>query len=128
MRLAKYIAPLMLALAVPGIGHAELSADDISALSSAPKGLVLASDGAVLGTIDGLRISGDRARLFVQTRGGNIFRRTGGKDIVVTTTPAQLTRQGNNLVMEADTQRIRIKANKSFTDDSSPITILLLGP
>ncbi|MBY5932305.1 hypothetical protein KUV51_04770 [Tateyamaria omphalii] len=128
MHLAKYIAPLALAIAIPGTGHADLSSADVTALSNGPKGRVLASDGAVLGTIDGVSISGDRAKLFVLTRGGNIFRRTGGKDIVVTTTPAKLTRQGNDLVMDADAQRVRIKANKSFTDDSSPITILLLGP
>ena len=128
MHIAKHAASMMLAAAImiPGDALADLSAADINALSSGFKGRVLASDGAVLGTIDGISISEDRAKLFVLTRGGNIFRRTGGKDIVVTTTPNQLTRQGNDLVMDADTQSVRIKANKSFTDDSAPITILLL--
>ena len=129
MRFAKCAAPLLVAaLALPIGAQADLSAADINALSNGAKGRVLASDGAVLGTIDGVSISGDRAKLFVLTRGGNIFRRTGGKDIVVTTTPAKLTRQGSDLVMDADAQRVRVKANKSFTDDSSPITNLLVGP
>ncbi|APX11701.1 hypothetical protein [Tateyamaria omphalii] len=130
MHLTKRSAALMIAAAMtlPGTAQADLSAADITALSNGSKGRVLASDGAVLGTIDGLNFSGDRAKLFVLTRGGNIFRRTGGKDIVVTTTQGQLTRQGSDLIMDADAQRVRIKANKSFTDDSSPITILLIGP
>lgn len=128
MRHAPRWAALLTATAMilPAAGQADLSAADITALSSGTKGRVLASDGAILGTIDGFSVSGDRAKLFVLTRGGNIFRRTGGKDIVVTTATDLLTRRGNDLVMDADAQRVRIKANKSFTDDSSPITILLL--
>lgn len=110
-----------------GDAKADLSPADIDKLSSNAKGRVLSSDGAILGTIDGISFQGDRARLFVLTRGGNIFRRTGGKDIVVTTQTNKLTLRGTDLVMDADAQRVRIKANKSFTDDSSPITILLLG-
>ena len=114
------------ALFFPVTAQADLSTADITALSNGAKGRVLSADGAILGTIDGVSFSGERARLFVLTRGGNIFRRTGGKDIVVTTETSQLTRRGNDLIMDADAQRVRIKANKSFTDDSSPITILLL--
>lgn len=110
-----------------GDANADLSPADIDKLSNNAKGRVLSSDGAILGTMDGISFQGDRARLFVLTRGGNIFRRTGGKDIVVTTQTNKLTLRGTDLVMDADAQRVRIKANKSFTDDSSPITILLLG-
>ena len=128
MQLAHKAAALLtaIALTLPATAQADLSSADISALSNGPKGRVLASDGAILGTIDGVSVSGDRAKLFVLTRGGNIFRRTGGKDIVVTTRTDKLTRRGSDLVMDADAQRVRIKANTSFTDDSSPITILLL--
>jgi len=106
---------------------ADLTPTDINALSGNAKLRVLSSDGAVLGVTDGIRFQGDRVRLFLLTRGGNIFRRTGGKDIVLTTRPDKLTLRGNELIMDADAQRVRVKANKSFTDDSSPITILLLG-
>ncbi|WP_299552617.1 hypothetical protein [uncultured Tateyamaria sp.] len=107
--------------------QADLTPTDIDALSGNAKVRVLSSDGAILGVTDGISFQGDRARLFVLTRGGNIFRRTGGKDIVVTTMTNKLTLKGQDLIMDADAQRVRIKANKSFTDDSSPITILLLG-
>lgn len=115
------------ALVLPGVAQADLSQADIGVLSNNAKPLVLSSDGAVLGTVDGISFSGDRARLFLKTRGGNIFVRTGGKDIVLTTLTDKLTLRGNQLVMDADAQRVRIKANKSFTDDSSPITILLIN-
>ncbi|MEL6467045.1 MAG: hypothetical protein AAFQ58_18950 [Pseudomonadota bacterium] len=129
MHLAKRIATFLTAaaLAVPGAALADLSQADIGVLNNKAKPLVVSSDGAVLGTIDGVSFSGDRARLFVKTRGGNIFARTGGKDIVVTTLTDKLTLRGNQLVMDANAQRVRIKANKSFTDDSSPITILLVN-
>lgn len=106
---------------------ADLSPADITALDSARNVRVLSSDGAILGITEGISFQGDRARLFVTPKGGTIFRRTGGKQIVVTTRTNQLTLRGSDLVMDADAQRVRIKANKSFTDDSSPITILLLS-
>ena len=127
MKYTPIMTALTLAVTAATTAQADLSPADVDTLNQRVKYPVLASDGAVLGTMDGISIQGDRARIFVRTRGGNIFRRTGGKDIVVTTRTDLLTLRGNQLVMDADAQRVRVKANKSFTDDSAPITILLLN-
>ncbi|WP_299297923.1 hypothetical protein [uncultured Tateyamaria sp.] len=127
MNYATLMTALTLAFTAATTAQADLSPADVDTLNQRVKYPVLASDGSVLGTMDGISFQGDRARIFVRSRGGNIFRRTGGKDIVVTTRTDLLTLRGNQLVMDADTQRVRVKANKSFTDDSSPITILLLN-
>ncbi|WP_299140699.1 hypothetical protein [uncultured Tateyamaria sp.] len=127
MKYATLMTALTLAFTAATTAQADLSPADVDTLNQRVKYPVLASDGSVLGTMDGISFQGDRARIFVRSRGGNIFRRTGGKDIVVTTRTDLLTLRGNQLVMDADTQRVRVKANKSFTDDSSPITILLLN-
>ncbi|WP_299653787.1 hypothetical protein [uncultured Tateyamaria sp.] len=127
MRSARHLMAMALLALPASIAQADLSSADITALSNNSKVRVLSSDGAVLGTGDGISFQGDRARLFLKTRGGNIFRRTGGKDIVVTTLTEQLTLRGNDLIMDANAERIKIRANKSFTDDSSPITVLLIN-
>lgn len=126
MKLTALLTAAALALTAT-TATADLSPADVSTLSQRAKLPVLSSDGAVLGTLDGISFNGDRARLSVRTKGGNIFRRTAGKDIVVTTRAALLTLQGSQLIMDANKQRIQVKANKSFTDDSAPITILLLN-
>ncbi|MEM6758346.1 MAG: hypothetical protein AAF601_02600 [Pseudomonadota bacterium] len=122
----KFSALLLAAtLALPTHAHADLSSAEVSILSQPNRTIVRSSDGEVLGTMEGFRASGDRARLFLSTKQGTIFKRTGGKDIRVTTRPNKLTLRGGELVMDATAQRIRNTANMSFTDDSSPITIVL---
>ena len=126
MRMMTLLTALSLGLSATAL-HADLSPQDISTLTGKFKPQVHTSDGLVLGTIDGIRFNGDRARLYLLTRGGTVFRRTGGKDIVVTTRTDKLTLKGSALVLDDVALKVRIKANKSFTDDSSPITILLLN-
>ncbi|MEL7091744.1 MAG: hypothetical protein AAFN94_08425 [Pseudomonadota bacterium] len=129
MSLAPRTAALLVtaALISPNLVHADLTAADVSVLSEPVRMIVRSADGEVLGTMEGFSAKGDRARLFLTTRGQTIFPRTGGKDIRVTTRPDQLTLQNGELVMDATAQRIRNTANMSFTDDSSPITIVLVN-
>ncbi|MEL6807383.1 MAG: hypothetical protein AAFO97_06350 [Pseudomonadota bacterium] len=106
--------------------QAELSASEAASIE-VTKGLrLLSSDGAVIGLADDVSVNKDRVSLFLYARGGSIFAvGGGGKDIVVKTKTGLLTLQGNDLIIDASAQRIKNKANMSFTDDSSPIEILL---
>ncbi|MEQ3711188.1 MAG: hypothetical protein ABNH38_20915 [Tateyamaria sp.] len=114
-------------LALPA--QAELSTSDAASIE-ATKGLrLLSSDGAVIGVADGISVNNDRVYMFLLAKGGSIFAvRSGGKDIVVQTKTRLLTLQGNDLILDASAQQIRNEANMSFTDDSSPIEIVLFKP
>lgn len=127
LRCRTLFAAVLLALPVQS-AHADLTPGDISVIQI-QKGLrVLSSDGAVIGVADGISVRNDRARLFLRARGGSIFKvGGGGKDIVVTTYTDKLTLRGNDLVLDANKQKVRNGANMSFTDDSSPIEIVLFG-
>ncbi|WP_299148469.1 hypothetical protein [uncultured Tateyamaria sp.] len=116
-----------LALTTPA-AQAELSPSDINALNGKSGFRVLSSDGVVVGVSNGIKINTDRTRMFLRPRGGRVFLPSGGKDIVITVLTSQLTLRGGDLVLDADKQRLRTKAKKSFTDDSSPIEVILLNP
>jgi len=106
--------------------QAELSAADAATIE-VKKGLrLLSADGAVIGVADGISVNNDRVYMFLLAKGGSIFAvRAGGKDIVVQTKTDLLTLQGNDLILDASAKLIRNVANMSFTDDSSPIEIVL---
>ena len=106
--------------------QAELSTADAAAIE-AKKGLrLLSADGAVIGVADGISVNNDRVYMFLLAKGGSIFAvGGGGKDIVVQTKTDLLTLQGNDLILDASAKLIRNVANMSFTDDSSPIEIVL---
>ncbi|MEL7163880.1 MAG: hypothetical protein AAGL96_00290 [Pseudomonadota bacterium] len=129
MSVAPRIVALLMtaALCAPATARAELSSADLSVLSKPVRMIVRSLDGQALGTMEGFSASGDRARLFLSTKGGTIFVRTGGKNIRLTTRPDKLTLQAGELVMDTTAQNIRNAANMSFTDDSSPISIILVN-
>lgn len=122
-------ALLCLLLAVTALpARAELTDAQQAALEEARDLRVFASDGAFVGVTNGISVQDGRVRLFIVPRQGSIFRFSGGKDVVVTTLPRKLTQRSTDLILNADTTRLRIKASGSFTDDSAPLTILLLSP
>ncbi|WP_299724146.1 hypothetical protein [uncultured Tateyamaria sp.] len=110
------------------LAFAELAPEDLTRIDAPGEYRLLSSDGAVIGLTDGISVQEDRVRMFLRARGGSIFSvRGGGKDIVVTTYATSLSLNGSDLVLNVTTQRIKNRANMSFTDDSSPIEILLLN-
>ncbi|WP_299741870.1 hypothetical protein [uncultured Tateyamaria sp.] len=108
------------------VAHADLSPSDIAAIDGKSGIRVYSSDGDFVGLTNGLRINQDRTRLFLVPRAGSIFRLR-GKDVIVTTKTDLLTLQDGNIVIDADTQRLRIKARSSSSDDDGIVTILLLN-
>ena len=127
LRFRTLVAATLLALPVQ-TAYADLTPQDISTIQVQKAIRLLTSDGAVIGLTDGFSVQNDRARLFLRARGGSIFSvGGGGKDIVVTTYTDKLTLRGDDLVLDATKQSVKNSASMSFTDDSSPIEILLLG-
>lgn len=106
--------------------HASLSSSDISAINGKSGIRVYASDGEFVGQTFGLRISGERTRLFLLSRSGSTFNLRGGRDVIITTHTDKLTLRGNQLVLDADERRLKTKAHTSG-GGSNPITIHLLS-
>ena len=107
-----------------GMAAAELSAADIEAVNGKSGIRVYTSDGDFVGVTNGLRVGSKHTRLFLFNRAGSVFRFR-GRDVVITTSADQLTRQGADLILDANTQRLRNKAQKPQSDSSGPITIFL---
>ncbi|MBY5932302.1 hypothetical protein KUV51_04755 [Tateyamaria omphalii] len=105
--------------------QADLSAEDIAAFDGKSGVRVYSSDGDFVGVTNGLRVSGERVRLFLLPRSGSIFRLR-GRDVIVTTKTDLISRRGNDLVLDADTLRLRIKAQNPASDQDGALTILLL--
>lgn len=113
-------------MAMPAaMAQANLTPAEVSALDGKSGIRVLTSDGAYIGTTNGINIRQERTRMFLRPLQGSIFRRS-HNDIVVTTLTGNLTLRGNDLVLADDKQRVRIKANYSASDDTPQVTILLL--
>lgn len=106
--------------------QADLSPADITAVDGKSGIRVYSSDGDFVGLTNGLRVSGNRTRLFLLPRSGSIFRRR-GRDIIITTTTDQLTLRGSDLVLDASTQRLRVKVQKTASGQTGALTILLLN-
>lgn len=126
LSLRTLVASALMALSAQ-TARADLTPQDISTIQ-VQKGLrILSSDGAVIGVADGISVQDDRVRLFLRARGGSIFAvGGGGKDIVVRTYTDNLTLRDNDLVLDANKQRVKNGATMSMTDDSSPIEIVLM--
>ena len=97
-------------------GHAELSASEAVQLEKLRGVPVVSLDGALVGTIDGASVKGDRASIFVRPSQGSLFRLR-GKDVIIRTPTSEITLQANAIVLNADAQRIKIKATKIKKDD-----------
>lgn len=108
--------------------QAELTQAQLDAIDGKSGVRVFASDARFVGVTNGISIQDGRVRLVIVPKAGSIFRNAGGKDVIVTTLPRKLTLRGSDLFLDADTTRLRVKGSGSFTDDSAPLTILLLSP
>lgn len=117
-------AALMLSLPAT-LAHADLSPADISAINGKSGIAVFSSDGEFVGNTFGLRISGDRTRLFLLSRSGSTFNLRGGRDVIITTFTDNLDLQGNRLVIDATERRLKVKSHTSGGSDN-PVTIHLL--
>ena len=114
-------------LSIPAtLAQADLSPADIQAVDGKSGIRVYSSDGDFVGLTNGLRVSGERTRLFLLPRSGSIFRLR-GRDVIVTTRTEFLTLRGNDLVLDASTQRLRIKTQSPASDQDGALTILLLN-
>ncbi|KIC48551.1 hypothetical protein [Tateyamaria sp. ANG-S1] len=122
---AKTLAAVTALALTTTAAHADLTAKDIAAFDGKSGVRVYSSDGDFVGTTNGLRVSGERVRLFLLPRSGSIFRLR-GRDVIVTTKTDLITRRGNDLVLDADTLRLRIKAQNPASDQDGALTILLL--
>lgn len=97
--------------------QADLTASQAAQVEKLRYAQVLSSDGVLVGLIEGASISGDKASLFLKPASGNILRRN-GKDIIVRTNSTELTLQGNQIILNANAQRVRTKAKvlKDYDD------------
>ena len=97
--------------------QADLTASQAAQVEKLRYAQVLSSDGVLVGLIEGASISGDKASLFLKPASGNILRRN-GKDIIVRTNTTELTLQDNQIILNANAQRVRTKAKvlKDYDD------------
>ena len=115
-----------LALSLPAtLAQADLSPADVSAINGKSGIAVYSSDGEFVGQTFGLRISGDRTRLFLLSRSGSTFNLRGGRDVIITTFTDNLSLDGNRLVVDATERRLKVKAHTSG-GSGNPVTIHLL--
>ena len=108
------------------LAQADLSATDIQAVNGKSGIRVFSSDGDFVGLTNGLRISGERTRLFLLPRSGSNFRLR-GREVLETTRTDLLTLRGNDLVLNANTLRLRTKVQNPASDQDGALTILLLN-
>ncbi|MEO0666881.1 MAG: hypothetical protein AAFZ99_03105 [Pseudomonadota bacterium] len=106
------------------VAAADLSAADIQAIEGKSGIRVFTADGDFLGVSNGIRVGSRNTKLFLFNRSGSVFRFR-GRDVVITTPADQLTLRGNDLVLEASTQRVRNKAQSPASDSAGAITVFL---
>ncbi|MEO1362591.1 MAG: hypothetical protein AAFU86_02330 [Pseudomonadota bacterium] len=116
-------AALMLSVTAT-VAAADLSAADIQAIEGKSGIRVFTADGDFLGVSNGIRVGSRNTKLFLFNRSGSVFRFR-GRDVVITTPADQLTLRGNDLVLEASTQRVRNKAQSPASDSAGAITVFL---
>ncbi|WP_299612254.1 hypothetical protein [uncultured Tateyamaria sp.] len=130
MKRFKTAATTLTAALVMGLSatfaQADLSGSDIAAINGKSGIRVYSSDGEFVGQTFGLRINGERTRLFLLSRSGSTFNLRGGRDVIITTHTDKLTLRGNQLVLDADERRLKVKAHTSGSSDNR-ITIHLLN-
>ncbi|MEM9872101.1 MAG: hypothetical protein AAF822_12665 [Pseudomonadota bacterium] len=124
MTFLKSTATAMLLSLTATVAAADLSAADIQAVDGKSGIRVYTADGDFLGVSNGIRVGARNTKLFLFNRSGSIFRFR-GRDVVVTTPADQLTLRGNDLILAANTQRVRNKAQKPASDSAGAITVFL---
>lgn len=97
-------------------GHADLTAAEVAIVEKLRHTAVLSSDGRLVGLIEGASISGDKASLFLKPGSSDVLRRN-GKNIIIRTNTTELTLQNNQIILNANTQRVRTKATVLKEDD-----------
>ncbi|MEL7126218.1 MAG: hypothetical protein AAGK30_08305 [Pseudomonadota bacterium] len=124
MTFLKSTATAILLSLTATVAAADLSAADIQAVDGKSGIRVYTADGDFLGVSNGIRVGARNTKLFLFNRSGSIFRFR-GRDVVVTTPADQLTLRGNDLILAANTQRVRNKAQKPASDSAGAITVFL---
>ncbi|MEL7261385.1 MAG: hypothetical protein AAFU63_12690 [Pseudomonadota bacterium] len=124
MTFLKSTATAVLLSLTATVAAADLSAADIQAVDGKSGIRVYTADGDFLGVSNGIRVGARNTKLFLFNRSGSIFRFR-GRDVVVTTPADQLTLRGNDLILAANTQRVRNKAQKPASDSAGAITVFL---
>ncbi|MEM7631182.1 MAG: hypothetical protein AAF227_04070 [Pseudomonadota bacterium] len=124
MTFLKSTATAILLSLTATVAAADLSAADIQAVDGKSGIRVYTADGDFVGVSNGIRVDARNTKLFLFNRSGSIFRFR-GRDVVVTTPADQLTLRGNDLILAANTQRVRNKAQKPASDSAGAITVFL---
>lgn len=124
MTFLKSTATAVLLSLTATVAAADLSAAAIQAVDGKSGIRVYTADGDFLGVSNGIRVGARNTKLFLFNRSGSIFRFR-GRDVVVTTPADQLTLRGNDLILAANTQRVRNKAQKPASDSAGAITVFL---
>ena len=124
MTFLKSTATAILLSLTATVAAADLSAADIQAVDGKSGIRVYTADGDFVGVSNGIRVGARNTKLFLFNRSGSIFRFR-GRDVVVTTPADQLTLRGNDLILAANTQRVRNKAQKPASDSAGAITVFL---
>ena len=124
MTFLKATAAALMMSVTATVAAADLSAADIQAIDGKSGIRVFTADGDFLGVSNGIRVGSRNTKLFLFNRSGSVFRFR-GRDVVITTPADQLTLRGNDLVLEASTQRVRNKAQSPASDSAGAITVFL---
>jgi len=124
MTFFKTTAAALMMTVTATVAAADLSAADIQAIDGKSGIRVYTADGDFLGVSNGIRVGSQNTKLFLFNRAGSVFRFR-GRDVVITTPADQLTLRGNDLVLEATTQRVRNKAQSPASDSAGAITVFL---
>lgn len=105
------------------LAHADLTAAEAAQVKQLRGAPVLSSDGALVGLIEGASISGDKTSLFLKPASGDILPRN-GLEIIIRTNTTEVSLSGNQIILNADRQRVRTKA-RIKKDDSEQILVIL---
>ncbi|MEO0744898.1 MAG: hypothetical protein AAFY49_06065 [Pseudomonadota bacterium] len=124
MTFLKATAAALMMSVTATVAAADLSAADIEAIDGKSGIRVFTADGDFLGVSNGIRVGSRNTKLFLFNRSGSVFRFR-GRDVVITTPADQMTLRGNDLVLEASTQRVRNKAQSPASDSAGAITVFL---
>lgn len=124
MTFFKTTAAALMMTVTATVAAADLSAADIQAIDGKSGIRVYTADGDFLGVSNGIRVGSQNTKLFLFNRAGSVFRFR-GRDVVISTPADQLTLRGNDLVLEATTQRVRNKAQSPASDSAGAITVFL---
>ncbi|MEL6566610.1 MAG: hypothetical protein AAFQ59_19360 [Pseudomonadota bacterium] len=123
-RLARTASTAALLMISATGAFAELSQSDLARIDGQSGIRVLTSDGAIVGTTNGLSIRGDRIRLLLVPRPRTVFPGR-GRNVNITTTAENLTLRENELILDATRQRVRVRASGGGGGSARSIDVFL---